>query len=381
MKTKFIYILLIAVLIGCSKNNDDSSPEPEPDPITPGPTLYVIGKDLTFPNEETIILRGINYPIIDAMRIDDMAQVKAQIDQAALTESNAIRFPWYTDGTHFWDFPQYSGPGTVDGWVADGSLQEMLEYANQKGIIPILELHDPNLYDENGDLIEERITCSNNWTYFNNKVVNWWKSQEVLNIIEATQNYLIINLANEFGKARFIGNPPSAMETFKTNYNQLIADLRALNVNVPIMIDAPDCGSSSSELLSVAPEMLAADPKKNLIFSTHAYWHEYAPTQAQSDQKLDEIANSNLCFIVGEVANTQDVNGCGSQNITAIAENVLEKACAEQIGWLAWTYDQDCSAPREMTTDGNFANLTPWGELVVNNPQYGLKSNNGCGAQ
>ncbi|MCB0452663.1 MAG: cellulase family glycosylhydrolase [Aequorivita sp.] len=379
MKTKLLYFLLIAIFISCSKNDDNGSTGP--DPIPPGETLYVNGKDLIFPNDEKIILRGVNYPIIDAMRIDDMAQVKAQIDQAALTESNAIRFPWYTDGVHFWDFPEYSGPGTVDGWVTDGSLQEMLEYAHQKGMIPILELHDPNLYDENGNVKEYRITCSNNWNYFNNVVAPWWKRQEVLDIIAATQNYLIINLANEFGEARFIGNPPNAMETFKTNYNRLIADLRALNVNVPIMIDAPDCGTSSTELLSVAPEMLVADPKKNLIFSTHAYWHDYAPTQAQSDQKLDEIANSNLCFIIGEVANTQDVNDCGSQNITAIAENVLEKACTEQIGWLAWTYDQDCSAPREMTTDGNFANLTPWGELVVNNPQYGLKSNNGCGAQ
>lgn len=380
MKKLILLFAYVFCLASCS-SNDDSNPVPDPDP-DPDPvqeTLYVSGKDLMLPNGEKIILRGINYPTIDAGRIDNIAQVRLQIDEAAKTGANVIRFPWYTNGAHFWD-GNAGGAGTVDGWVADGSLKSMLEYAHQKGMIPILELHDPNLYDGQGNLVEERITCSNNYNYFNTKVAYWWKSQVVLNLIEETKSYLIINLANEFGQVRFIGNPPDAIETFKTNYNQLISQLRALGVTVPIMIDAPDCGTSSSELLSIAEEMQAADPKKNLIFSAHAYWYGYAATQGEINQKLDEATSKNVCFVLGEVANTQDVNGCGSQNILDIAKNVLEKACSNKIGWMAWTFDQDCSGPREMTPDGNFKNLTPWGELVVNNPQYGLKSGSGCGA-
>lgn len=376
MKKLILLIAYVLCLASCSKNDDSNS---EPDPIPPQATLYVSGKDLMLPSGEKIILRGINYPTIDAGRIDNIAQVKLQIDEAAKTGANVIRFPWYTNGAHYWD-GDAGGPGTVDGWVADGSLKSMLEYTHQKGMIPILELHDPNLYDAQGNLVEERITCSNNWNYFNTKVANWWKSQVVLNLIEETKGYLIINLANEFGQVRFIGNPPTAIETFRTNYNQLISQLRALGVTVPIMIDAPDCGTSSSELLSIAEEMQTADPQHNLIFSSHAYWYEYAPNQATINQKLDEANNKNVCFVLGEVANTQDVNGCGSNDILEIAKNVLEKACTNSIGWMAWTFDQDCSGPREMTPDGNFNNLTPWGDLVVNNPQYGLKSGAGCGA-
>lgn len=369
-------ILLFAFLVFYSScKNKDKDPIPK-HPVQE--TIHVSGRNLIRSTGEEIILRGINYPTIDAGRIDNIAEVRQHIDEAAKTGANAIRFMWYTNGVHFWDGAA-GAPGTVDGWVADGSLKKMLEYAHQKGMVAILELHDPNLYNNQGNLVEERITCSNNYNYFNTKVASWWKSANVQALIAATQAYLIINLANEFGFVRFTNNP-NALQTYKTNYLQLIAQLRALGVKVPIMIDAPDCGTSSSELLSIAEEMQNSDPAHNLIFSAHAYWYEYAPTQSAIKQKLEEASSKNVCFIIGEVANTQDVNGCGSANIEQIAKHVLEKACTEKIGWLAWTFDQDCSASRQMTTDGKFNNLTSWGQIIVNNTNYGLKSNGGCGA-
>lgn len=362
-----ISLLLILILTSCGKN-DDVPTEPDPEQNPPQETIRVVDKELRLPSGKNIVLRGINYPTIDAGRIDNTENVHHQIDEAAKTGANAIRFPWYTNGKHFWD-GDAGGPGTVDGWVANGSLKNMLEYSHQKGMIPILELHDARF-----------ITCANDWNYFNTTVANWWKSEAVKTIIEQTQGYLIINIANEFGHVRFT-NDPNALEIFKSNYIQLVSELRAKGIKVPIMIDAPDCGTSSSELLSIAEEMQNADPAKNLIFSTHAYWFGYAPTQTAINPKLDEMSSKNVCFIIGEIANTQDIAGCGSQNILDIAKNVLEKACSNNIGWLAWTFNQDCSGPREMTPDGNFNHLTPWGELVVNNPQIGLKSVADCGAK
>ncbi|QAA81050.1 hypothetical protein EI546_04610 [Aequorivita sp. H23M31] len=361
---KFPIVILVILLSHACSENDDPEPTPAPEQNL---TLHVSGKDLMLPNDEKIILRGINYPIIDAYEIGYPDVIHYLLDEASKTGANCIRFPWYTNGKHFWDGP-LGHPGLVDSWVADGSLKDMLAYSHQKGMIPILELHDPGY-----------ITCTNDWNYFNTVVADWWKSENVRTLIEQTQEYLIINLANEFGHVRF-GADPNALNTFKSNYIQLILSLRNLGIKVPIMIDAPDCGTSSSELLSIAEEMLQADPLHNLIFSVHAYWYGYASTPVVIDQKLDEINNKDVCFVFGEIANFQDVNECGSQNILDITTHVLEKACSNQIGWLAWTYDQDCSAPREMTTDGSFLNLTEWGNFIVNDPEFGLKSNAGCGA-
>lgn len=342
-------------------------------------TMYVEGKDLYTASGQKITLRGINYPIIDEgwNTLDDPADYKFKIDEAAKTGANAIRIPWYSNGVHWMDTIT---PGTVDGYVNDGTLSDIIRYSHEKGMIPILELHDPNLYDNNGNVIEYRITCSNNWNYFNTVVKNWWKSEAVLQLIEENKEYLIINIANEFGYAMWTGNSQQAMNVFETNYSTLILELRQLGVEVPIMIDAPDCGQSSSELLSISESIQDTDPEHNLVFSAHAYWHAYANTQAAVQAKLDEAEAKNVPFLIGEIAKSQDISGCGSQDLTYLYPTILNESCSRDIGWLAWTYTQDCHAARQMTTNGVFNTLTPYGQDLVYNPNYGLISGGECAA-
>jgi mannan endo-1,4-beta-mannosidase len=59
----------------------------------------------------------------------------------------------------------------------------------------------------------------------------------------------------------------------------------------------------------------------------------------------------------------------------------LEEACSRNIGWLAWSWDQDCDPDREMTSNGNVSNATTYGLDIMNNSNYGLKSTLGCGAE
>lgn len=334
-------------------------------------TLKVVGKNLTTVSGQTIVLRGINYPIIDdgSISLTNAAEYQHKIDEAAKTGANAIRIPWYTDGTHWRDIPgppTNGTPGTVMGYVNNGHLSNLIGYCHTKGMIPILEIHN--------------LTCSGDWIEFNNTVMPWWKSQVILNLIEAHKGYLVINLANEFGQARWTGNTTNGMNVFKTNYNAAVSQLRALNVNVPIMIDAPDCAQSSTELLSAAESMVTSDPQHNLIFSSHAYWSGYAQTQAAVQIKLNEAQNTNVCFVLGEVASTQDNNSCGDFSLASLYPTILTEACSRNIGWLGWTYTLDCSSPREMTTNGEFNTLTVYGNDLVNNSVYGLKSSGGCGA-
>lgn len=339
-------------------------------------TMYVEGKDLYTSGGQIITLRGINYPMIDegTGTLGNEKQYKFKIEEAAKTGANAIRIPWYTNGTHWLDVQT---PGTIDGYVNDGTLSEIIRYSHEKGMIPILELHDPNLY-VNGVLVEERITCSNNWNYFNTVVSNWWKSQVILDLIEENKEYLIINLANEFGYANWTGNSQQAMNVFETNYSTLIHEIRQLGVEVPIMIDAPDCGMSSTELLSISESIQDTDPAHNLIFSAHTYWQAYAPTTAAIETKLDEIAATNVPFLLGEVASRQDVSGSCSHALDY--PTILTKSCERNIGWLAWAYTQDCNL-RVMTTNGVFNTLTNYGQDLVYNANYGLISGGECAAE
>ena len=104
-------------------------------------TLEVDGKILTTVSGQQITLRGINYPVIDdgSISLSNTVQYQHKIDQAALTGANAMRIPWYTNGTHWRDVQT---PGTISGYVNNGHLSSILAYCHSKGMIPILEIHN-----------------------------------------------------------------------------------------------------------------------------------------------------------------------------------------------------------------------------------------------
>lgn len=64
--------------------------------------LKVENQNLVTTSGQTLILRGVNYPILDegSISISNASQYQYYIDQVALTGANAIRIPWYTDGKH-----------------------------------------------------------------------------------------------------------------------------------------------------------------------------------------------------------------------------------------------------------------------------------------
>ena len=344
-------------------------------------TLKVVGRNLTLTNGQNIVLRGVNYPLINegSIALDNAVQYKSYIDQVALTGANAVRLPWYTNGQSWRDQTANGGaPGTMNGYVNNGHLSNIVAYCITKGMVPILSIHDDSF-----------ITCKTDWAYFNSTVMNFWTSPAIINLINTNKSKIIINLANEFDKVRWANNPVTALDNFKTNYNAAITTLRNAGITVPIMIDAPDCGQSSTELLSIAVSMNNADSQHNLIFSSHAYWGGYASTTAQIQAKLNEAQNTNVCFILGEIANNQDNNGCGDLGLYNIYPTILQESCTRNIGWLAWTFNHDCTVDnpnlnstnyRIMTTNSNVNNLTTFGNDIINNVNYGLKSTQGCGA-
>jgi mannan endo-1,4-beta-mannosidase len=336
-----------------------------------GQALQVSGRYLQDPTGANIILRGLNYPMIDeyGIPLNNTALVDARIDQVAMTGANCMRFSWYTNGTHYKDFLAAGasyGPGSLNGYLANGHLSHVLQYARQKGMITVLELHN--------------FTGKSNYTHFQDTITAFWTSPAVVSLINANEKHLIINLANEFG----YGASGTAQTSFKNNYINAITAIRATGIKVPIMIDAENYGQNSTSLTQIAGAILAADPLSNVIFSAHAYWDGYASTLPQIQTKLNEMQATNTCFILGEVANKQAgaPSYCGEIDITALYPILLNEACTRDIGWLAWDYSEDCEPTREMTNSGLFSGLTTWGLDVVNNPNFGLKFGPGnCKAQ
>lgn len=325
--------------------------------------MHVEGKLLKNAAGNNVVLRGINYPIMDDGNVDlnTPATYQSAIDQFALTGANCIRIPWNTSGVHWRDG---IAPGTMQGYITNGKLGNLIDYCFSKNLTVILEIHDG--------------TCTNNWNYFNNTIVPFWTSAPVVNMINTHASKLIVNIANEFGNDNDWGG---SLADFKSNYAAAVQALRNAGIAVPVMIDAPNCGTASSSLVAAAGDILAADNLHNIIFSVHSYWSAYASTNAAIDVKMNEMNSSNKCFVFGEIANRQDVGSCGDTDISSIYQHVLTQACPMGIGWMAWCYNKDCAPTREITNTGTFANLTAFGNDIVNNATYGLNSNTPCSGQ
>lgn len=305
--------------------------------------IHTDGKYILGPCGDTLTIKGVNYaPYNWGYTLSD-----ENIDQIAQTGANAVRLVWY------WSNP---GANVYYDYVA---LDSILSKVVQHDMIAILELHD--------------FTCENDPTQLTNGS-GWWQNSSVFPIISKYKHSLIVNIANEALYVNWTGNPTAALATYKTTYENIITNLRnVVGFDFPIMIDAPDCGQNSDAFVTsnTATYLTNIDPQHNLIFSSHAYWYGFANNDSlQMANKINAVLALDLPFVLGEIANQQDDNVPCQYNLNYQA--LLNYCEANQVGWLAWGWDKDNCPDREMSTNGTFASLTPYGADLVNNSTYGM---------
>ncbi len=318
-------------------------------------TLYTKGRYLYDLSGQKIVLRGINLPLLDDWDFPQSDRL-AQLEK---TGANAVRIQWYKD------YGQPTRPA-----YSLQNLDNFLAKCKANKIVPILGLWD--------------LTCKSDATLLNTQLIPWWTSEPVLAVLKKHQRYLIVNPANELGVYRWANNSVEALEAYKTSYKNAIASIRQ-HLQVPIAIDAPDCGSSIEVFANIGRELIDSDPNRNLLFSGHAYWAGY-----DGMSHLNAVIAANLPIFFGEIANKQQNEVAGKTeycyyDLDGRKENhppqndftyqaLLTVLKEQEIGWLAWCWWKDGCDRREMTRDGNFSGLTPYGKDLVNNPIYGLKA-------
>lgn len=318
-------------------------------------TFYTNGRFLYDSSGKKIILRGINLPLLDDWGFPQSDKL-AELEK---TGANAVRIQWYKD---------YGQPNRPTYSLQD--LDNFLTKCKASQIIPILFLGDS--------------TCNPDATFLNTQLMPWWTSKPVLAVLKKHQRYLIINLANELGFYRWANNSMTALNTFKNAYKSAITTIRQ-HLQVPLMIDAPDCGTSIEVFTKIGQELIDHDPDHNILLSGHAYWAAYNGTPY-----IEAAIKANLPLIFGEIANKQqeevkgktqycyyDLDGSKENHApqgTFTYQTLLQKLTEEEIGWLAWCWWKDGCSSRQMSQNGNFSGLTPYGNDLVNNPNYGLKA-------
>jgi poly(3-hydroxybutyrate) depolymerase len=300
--------------------------------------IHTNGRYILGPMGDTIILRGVNYAPYNwgwdssELRINEIAQSNA----------NAVRLVWYVNGG--------GAPHYANWTLLDSAISKCV----QAGMVVIPELHDQTCTQDSAGLTS---------------LLSWWTNPNMLSILNKYQGYIIINYANEAlgsGAWSWLGGSPTA---YKNIYGNIITQLRSnIGFNYPIMLDAPDCGGNENALLtnSVASYLNTLDPLHNIIYSVHTYWTLPTNTASILNNRITSMQNSIYPFVLGEVAAT---SSCSD---VILLDSILKFAKQADIGWLAWSWDRDNCATRQLTANGLFANLTPVGNTLVNNTQYGM---------
>lgn len=265
--------------------------------------------------------------------------------EIAKTGSNTVRIVWYSSQVSGGGAPAYANLAQLDSAIARCAAAKM---------VPVLELHDH--------------TCMNDSAQFIN-LMSFYTQPAMLDLINRHRKYLVINLANEALYVMWGGS----VQRYINIYTRAIGMLRNEGIHVPLMIDAPDCGQHLDVFQQAGMQLKNADVDTNLIFSAHAYWSAYANNMDSLSvrAKLQAAENTGLCYVLGEVANRQS-DGNNECAYTLSYGALLRVAREMQIGYLVWSWDNDVCAPRSMSQNGMFNQLTPFGSDMVNNPDYGL---------
>ena len=307
--------------------------------------IHTSGKYILGPCNDTLTIKGINYaPYNWGYTLSDL-----KIDQISQTGANAVRIVWY------WSNP---GATVYYNYVA---LDSAISKCIQHKMIAIVELHD--------------FTCGNNPSSLTNGS-GWWTNSSVFPILQKYKQSIIVNIANEALQVNWASNPTSALATYKSTYQNIITNLRSTTgFDFPLMIDAPDCGQNSDAFITsnTASDLITFDPKHNVIFSTHAYWYGYANNDSlQMATKINNVTAQNIPLVLGEIANQQDDASMCQYNLNY--KPLLNYCENKKISWLAWSWDHDGCPARQLSSTGNFSNLTTYGNDIINNTTYGLLS-------
>lgn len=338
-------------------------------------SLYVYNGMLYNQCGDSILLRGVNYSAMADFYFanPNFPSAHNKVDDIINTSgANAVRIQWFADMNirKSW--------GKSQATLSD--LDKLITTFESNGIIPIVQLYDLSARGIYNDTSE-----------FNNTILNWWTSPGVVSLIKKHIHSLIINLANEFGYVKNGNNDPIG---YTNGYISAIKAIRRAGIHVPIMIDAPDAGQNLNIIMAIGDQLLKADILGNTIFSVHSYWNDF-PNGMGGNSMIDQLnnlanpnlgTNTKLPIVFGEIASYQSYNASQSCDVLLPLENYLSAMKNNNLGWLAWTWNDDICNKRTLANyDGN-GNLIAiaadsieqqnYYKTIITSAPFGLNSSN-----
>lgn len=307
--------------------------------ISRGQGFKIDGTNLQDACGNNFVMRGINVPLVWFVNqtLNNIGNIRSN------TNANALRL---VVGNGY-----SPNDGTGDNWnMNDANWQQATELCIDNDMIPMLEVHNILGSNDPADL---------------QAVADWWANQAGFLTQEGIEEYVLINIANEWGSWQ-MANADQA--TWRDSYIDAIQTIRDAGITTTIVVDAPNYGQDieASTILNFAQEVLDADPESNVLFSVHMYCQWAENGDSAPDDELLQIQNSGLPIMIGEFGPEHD---CGA---TINEDLIINTTADNDIGWFAWSWTGNSNdlSFLDMSDNWEGTQLTSWGQTVVNH-QYG----------
>ncbi|ADN02189.1 cellulase family glycosylhydrolase [Spirochaeta thermophila] len=223
-------------------------------------------------------------------------------------------------------------------WTKDdaASVATIIETAKGLGFSAImLEVHDTTGYGEDG------AACSLA------QAVSYWR--EIQAVLTGEEDFVLLNIGNEpYGNNNY--------QNWVQDTIDAVQALRNAGFQHTIVVDAPNWGQDwSFTMRDNAPQVYAADPQQNLVFSVHMYG-VYDTAQEVQDY-FQAFADMGLPLIVGEFGY---MHSDGDPNEEAIVSYARQYG----IGYWGWSWCGNGGGVEylDMVYNWDPADPTSWGE-------------------
>lgn len=290
----------------------------------------VNGSQVLDPNGNQFVFRGVNHA--HSWFPDRLNQSLRDI---AATGANSVRVV-LSNGT------QWTRNNGAD-------VTNVINQCKANKLVCVLEVHDSTGYGESAAA-----------THIS-RATEYWLSSDIKAAITGQEDYVIVNIANEP-----FGNSTSAA-TYTADHVTAVRALRNGGLTHMLMVDAANWGQDwSNALRDNAPTILAADTRKNIVFSVHMYEVYNNATIVQN--YLNSYLTRGLAIVVGEFGAEH-----GGSNVAE--EAILQHTQDQGIGYLGWSWSGNgsCCLPLDIVNNWNPASLSTWGNYLINSTN-GIKA-------
>lgn len=246
------------------------------------------------------------------------------LDEIAAIRANTVRIVWNTRGR------------------AD-QLERIIKRCVALKMVPMVELHDVTGNSSGQRLLD---------------MTNYYSREDVKAVLMRHQRYLLINIANEWGKHDV------NTQHWLQSYTDAVAAMRKAGFTTTLVIDAPGWGQNIQPILEGGQELIAKDSLHNILFSVHMYgsWNH---AQDIID-KLTAAKEKNLPLIVGEFGyNSND----GKNNLKCKTDHRTIMSMCKQLGYgfmpWSWTGNNRENAWLDIVDSRDWKTPTWWGREVI----------------